>query len=531
MDSYTAATEQFEKWLVQEGIEVLPKVKIEDLRKAFQGRGMVAIEDIDQDEVLFSVPRSATIYIENCSLIQDRPELKEKLCRLNQWELLIVILLYEIHVKGGKSKWSPYFDMLPVKETAQYTFNQLIFWTEEELSLLKPSLILDRVGKDLAEILFKKLSPGIIVDNLGIQELALVTRDDYFKVATLIKLYSFDVDKLLRLPKDDEDEEEEEEEKEEHESKEADHKDSNEGKNSVDSFSLPIEPMVIDDDYFKTMVPLADILNADTHLHNTSLTYSGNKLAMVSVKPIKKGEQIYNTYSDHPNSEILRRYGYVETEGLKYDFGEIPIANIRKHFAEVGNMPISEVEDVLRMLNVAMLKEEENGSEYVELVLDLYDCFRTREVLMELIFVIQFLTIICIIHKINSIELLASEAKFQLVDRIFKKCYQLMESRKLTKQFKQNYQAILDNRLSEYPLFAAEPFAKGYPQNREEIAHVVLKSEYQALANCSDSEMIFDTLGKYTFIDDGKLIRNIIKKNFAVDLNLDDEPTTKKRKI
>lgn len=37
-------------------------------------------------------------------------------------------------------------------------------------------------------------------------------------------------------------------------------------------------------------------------------------LNMISTKLIKKGEQIYNTYADPPNSDLLRRYGHVDEE-------------------------------------------------------------------------------------------------------------------------------------------------------------------------------------------------------------------------
>ena len=33
---------------------------------------------------------------------------------------------------------------------------------------------------------------------------------------------------------------------------------------------------------------------------------------MVAVRPIKRGEQIWNTYGDPPNANLLRRYGHVD---------------------------------------------------------------------------------------------------------------------------------------------------------------------------------------------------------------------------
>jgi len=42
------------------------------------------------------------------------------------------------------------------------------------------------------------------------------------------------------------------------------------------------------------------------------LFYEKDSLNMVAVKPIKHGEQIWNTYGDLPNAELLRRYGHVD---------------------------------------------------------------------------------------------------------------------------------------------------------------------------------------------------------------------------
>lgn len=72
--------------------------------------------------------------------------------------------------------------------------------------------------------------------------------------------------------------------------------------------------------YLKSMIPLADMLNADTSKCNANLTYDSNCLKMVALRDIEKNEQVYNIYGEHPNSELLRRYGYVEWDGSKYDF-------------------------------------------------------------------------------------------------------------------------------------------------------------------------------------------------------------------
>lgn len=60
------------------------------------------------------------------------------------------------------------------------------------------------------------------------------------------------------------------------------------------------------------MVPMADILNARYDSVNAKLFYEKHDLHMVTTKPIKAGEQIFNTYGDLPNSDLLRRYGHVD---------------------------------------------------------------------------------------------------------------------------------------------------------------------------------------------------------------------------
>lgn len=245
MSDFTQATTKFNKWLILESVAVSPKVEIADLREKNEGRGLVAIVDIAEDEALFTLPRSVIINRENCSLVLDIPLFKEKLSELNHWESLIIVLLYELKVKGDSSRWSPYFNILPVVDFKNYTYNQLAFWLEGELKELLPSLILERVGKDMAQEMYAKLCP--IVQELGLKELEGFTLEEYHRIASLIMSYSFDVEKG-----DDEDEEEVEDEDEEEDEVDEDNDNSN----------------------LKSMVPLADTLNADTSLHNAHLTYT-----------------------------------------------------------------------------------------------------------------------------------------------------------------------------------------------------------------------------------------------------------------
>ncbi|KAI0305376.1 Rubisco LSMT, substrate-binding domain-containing protein [Multifurca ochricompacta] len=67
-----------------------------------------------------------------------------------------------------------------------------------------------------------------------------------------------------------------------------------------------------------TMVPMADMLNARCGCENAKLFYEQHDLRMVTTRSIRQGEQIWNTYGDPPNSDLLRRYGHVD---------QVPLAN------------------------------------------------------------------------------------------------------------------------------------------------------------------------------------------------------------
>lgn len=493
--SFSAHTQAFASWLRDENVEFSLKIEIADLRALGQGRAVVALEPISPHEDLFKLPRTVLLGVENCSLVREVPEAGEKLLDLSQWEALVIVILYEWLVKTN-SPWKHYFDVLPVTDSENYHLDQLMFWSEEEIEHLKPSLIVDRIGKDKAAEMYARLIPSVVVEVTGVPELQNVTFAQFTLVATLIMSYSFDVE----IPKENDDEEEDEEEEE-----------------------IPDDTCVRDSGYFKCMVPLADTLNADTHKHNASLMYTSLHLVMKSIKAIAKGEQVYNTYSEHPNAEILRRYGYVEQTGSAHDFAEIPLKTVKKYFSENTSLSLETVEDIL-----AVLREvgEEDDETYV---LDAYDVFASGEVIFELTFLVQLLCLMACINDQKTFNTASLEVKGRGVRRVLKKCYQLLESGKVTNGFISNYTNLLKSRLKDYPILASKGFLnEKQVLTRPEMASIVLISEYNSLLNCLDTEKVFgqgETI--YTIIEDGKILRNIMKKDVFEGSN--DQPKKKQK--
>jgi hypothetical protein len=79
----------------------------------------------------------------------------------------------------------------------------------------------------------------------------------------------------------------------------------------ISAYSFTEDPDRVED---IAIVPLADILNHRTGCNNAKLFYGTDELRMVCVKDCPAGEQLFNTYGDLPNCELLLKYGFVDQE-------------------------------------------------------------------------------------------------------------------------------------------------------------------------------------------------------------------------
>lgn len=67
---------------------------------------------------------------------------------------------------------------------------------------------------------------------------------------------------------------------------------------------------------------------------------------MTALRPIRQGEDILNYYGPHPNSELLRRYGYVTEKHSRYDVVEIPwhlVQNVLQHQLGVSEKTMGKI--------------------------------------------------------------------------------------------------------------------------------------------------------------------------------------------
>src|SRR5271170_527226 len=67
---------------------------------------------------------------------------------------------------------------------------------------------------------------------------------------------------------------------------------------------------------------------------------------MRTIRPIAKNEQIYNTYGNLPNADLLRRYGYV-IPGSRDDLVEISAEMIIETVSRLSQEEVSRRVDIL----------------------------------------------------------------------------------------------------------------------------------------------------------------------------------------
>ncbi len=66
------------------------------------------------------------------------------------------------------------------------------------------------------------------------------------------------------------------------------------------------------------------VYDGSANLKQAHVNHGDDELTVTALRPIKAGEEILNYYGPHPNSELLRRYGYVTERHSRYDVVEIP---------------------------------------------------------------------------------------------------------------------------------------------------------------------------------------------------------------
>ena len=268
-DPFNTRTLYFLKWLRDRpSTTISRKLEVNDLRAHNAGRGVgkgvisepfvsvvaeapaVAVEDVEEDEELFTIAQSDILTVQNSTLQQVRPHLLE---RLDSWNSLVLAMIFEDGM-GEKSTWWNYLQLLPThfdvcsfgviipasgldhesvdillrvltllqirNADSEPTIQTLLYWSSSELAELEGSAVLNKIKKDDADESFKRSLLPIVQQHAGLfgrhaqgfagSNAYTVLLDLAHRMASLIMAYGFDIDKET-LPSEKEDGKEDEE--------------------------------------------------------------------------------------------------------------------------------------------------------------------------------------------------------------------------------------------------------------------------------------------------------------------------------
>ncbi|XP_051548202.1 N-lysine methyltransferase setd6-like isoform X2 [Myxocyprinus asiaticus] len=228
--------------------------------------GMLAKEDIEEGHVVFSIPRDTLLHQGTTKIKKVLEDGKKSLESASGWVPLLLALLYEYTCP--QSYWKPYLSLWPDFKMLDHP----MFWSEDERDkLLKGTGIPEAVDTDLKKLQaeYNNIVLPFIKSHPDLWDPEKHNLELYKSLVAFVMAYSF------QEPVEDEDEEEEKE---------------------------PNPPM---------MVPMADMLN-HVSKHNANLEYTPECLKMVAVRCIEKGEEVFNTYGQLANWQLLHMYGFAE---------------------------------------------------------------------------------------------------------------------------------------------------------------------------------------------------------------------------
>ncbi|XP_056273058.1 N-lysine methyltransferase setd6 isoform X2 [Pseudoliparis swirei] len=260
--------------------------------------GMLALDDMEEGEVVFTIPRSALLHQETTTVSVVLEKERSSLESSSGWVPLLLALLYEY--TSSQSHWKPYLSLW----TDFKTLDHPMFWSKEERDkLLRGTGIPEAVDTDLANIQrdYTDLVLPFIAKHPDLWNPDTHTLELYTKLVAFVMAYSY------HEPEEEEDSEDDEEEKEYKEE---------------DQEEKAPNPLM--------MVPMADMLNHVSN-HNAILEFTPDSLKMVCVRPILKDEEVFNTYGQMANWQLLHMYGFTEPyRSNGNDTADVPVANLYK---------------------------------------------------------------------------------------------------------------------------------------------------------------------------------------------------------
>ncbi|XP_069573001.1 LOW QUALITY PROTEIN: N-lysine methyltransferase setd6 [Brachyistius frenatus] len=281
--------QDFLRWCDSVGLVLSSKVSVSN-EGTVADYGMLATADIEEGEVLFTVPRSALLHQGTAEVSALLEKEKSSLQSSSGWVPLLLALLHEY--TSSRSRWTPYLSLW----TDFRTLDHPMFWSKEERErLLRGTGVPEAVDKDLTNIRreYEDVALPFMLRHADLWSPRTHTLDLYTRLVAFVMAYSF------QEPQEEEDNDDEEDEEEEE--------------------RAPNPPM---------MVPMADMLNHVSN-HNANLEFTPDSLKMVCVRPVRRGDEVFNTYGQMANWQLLHMYGFTEPYPSNgNETADVPVSNL-----------------------------------------------------------------------------------------------------------------------------------------------------------------------------------------------------------
>ncbi|XP_013879409.1 N-lysine methyltransferase setd6 [Austrofundulus limnaeus] len=315
VDDGSEVLQDFLQWCDAVGVLLNKKVYVSK-EETVADYGMLAKDNIAEGEVLFTIPRSALLHQGTTKVSSVLRKESSSLESSSGWVPLLLALLYEY--TSSQSHWKPYLSLWS-------DFSKLdhpMFWSKEERDRqLRGTGIPEAVDMDLSNIHqeYTEIVLPFMVRHPDLWNPETHTLELYTHLVAFVMAYSF------QEPKEEDDEEDKK------------------------ASSPPL------------MVPMADMLNHVSN-HNANLEFTPDSLRMVSVRGINKGEEVFNTYGQVANWQLLHMYGFTESYlSNSNDTADIPVSCLYKAAKQEAQCD-SEQELVEERWEVLCQMMEENGT-------------------------------------------------------------------------------------------------------------------------------------------------------------------------
>ncbi|EPS37656.1 hypothetical protein H072_8656 [Dactylellina haptotyla CBS 200.50] len=269
------------EWFSRNGAQVHPSIRISQSESGEYV--LTSVDVIPESTTIISIPSSSILSTANSPFLQRAPAIAEKA----QWPALIMTIIWE--ASQPDSKWRAYLDTLP-KE-----FDTLMYWNADELKDLEGSAVVNKIGKEEAEMWYATDFSDFRDKHREVFEGVDTSLEAFHRVGSWVTAFSADLAKPVdeSNPRDEDDMEDDDD-------------------NEYDSL-----------DSFKAMVPFSNLIPSDCDEANCEFSPSESAISFVAIKDIPANTALYVDPGPLPRSDLLRRVGSYPQSSAQHDVIEI----------------------------------------------------------------------------------------------------------------------------------------------------------------------------------------------------------------